>query len=75
MMADAMTNWSNYEETRERTEYETRHKLSALIQKNIDVASTRGLNNHFISGLELANSIVLGFDPYEPVGENQPSLF
>lgn len=75
MMSDAMTNWSNYEETRERIQYETRHKLSKLIQENIDVASARGINNHFISGLELANSIVLGFDPYESVGENQPSLF
>ena len=75
MMADAMTNWSNYSDEKERTEYETRHKLSELIQQNIDAASARGLNNHFISGLELANSIVLGFDPYEYAGENQPPLF
>lgn len=74
-MSDAMTNWSNFANQKEEIEYEIRHKLSRLIKENIDIASARGINNHFISGLELANSIVLGFDPHEYVGENQPPLF
>lgn len=74
-MSDAMTNWSNFSQDKENQEYETRHKLSRLIQEKISTASTRGMNTHFISGLELANSIVLGFDPYENTNNNQPSLF
>lgn len=74
-MSDAMTNWSNFSQDKENHEYETRHKLSRLIQENINTASARGMNTHFISGLELANSIVLGFDPYEDSNNNQPALF
>jgi hypothetical protein len=74
-MSDAMTDWSNFFSHKEEIEYEVRHKLSTLIKENIDIASARGVNNHFISGLELANSIVLGFDPHEHVIENQPPLF
>lgn len=74
-MSDAMTNWSTYSQDKNNIEYEVRHKLSKLIKENIDISSARGINNHFISGLELANSIVLGFDPHEYIGENQPSLF
>lgn len=74
-MSDAMTNWSNFSQDKENIEYETRHKISRLIKDNIDIASARGINNHFISGLELANSIVLGFDPYEDNHNTQPSLF
>lgn len=70
-----MTNWSNFSQDKENIEYETRHKISRLIKENINIASARGLNTHFISGLELANSIVLGFDPDEYVGENHPALF
>ena len=70
-----MTNWSNYSQDKENNEHETRHKLSSIIQENINIASARGMNTHFISGLELANSIVLGFDPNESIGENQPPLF
>jgi hypothetical protein len=74
-MSDAITNWSNFSQQKENIEYELRHKVSKLIQNNIDIASARGLNNHFISGLELANSIVIGFDPYEDSHNTQPSLF
>jgi len=70
-----MTNWSNFSTHKEEFEYEIRHKLSALITKNIEIASDRGVNTHFISGLELANSIVLGFDPYENNHDTQPPLF
>ena len=72
-MSGAMTDWSSYSQDRERIEYETRHKIAATIQEKI--ASERQMNTHFISALELANSIVLGFDPYEPNRHNQPALF
>jgi len=74
-MSDAMTNWSNFSTHKEEIEYEMRHKLSTLITKNIETASSRGVNTHFVSGLELANSIVLGFDPYENNHDTQPPLF
>jgi hypothetical protein len=74
-MSDAMTNWSNFSTHKEEIEYEMRHKLSTLITENIETASSRGVNTHFISGLELANSIVLGFDPYENSHDTQPPLF
>jgi hypothetical protein len=70
-----MTNWSNFAREKENIEYETRHKISRDIQEKINIASARGINNHFISGLELANSIVIGFDPYEYNQDNQPPLF
>ena len=74
-MSDAMTNWSIFSQQKENIEYELRHKISEHIQNNINIASERGLNNHFISGLELANSIVIGFDPYENNHNTQPPLF
>lgn len=74
-MSDATTNWSTYPQDKERIEFETRHKISSAIQQKIDAASEKQMNTHFIAALELANSIVLGFDPYEPKVNNHPALF
>ncbi len=52
--------WSSYETIRSESEYNTRLKLAEEIQAVVDRSTERGLNNHFISGLELARGIVLG---------------
>lgn len=52
--------WSSYESIRSESEYNTRLKLAEEIQAVVDRSTERGLNNHFISGLELARGIVLG---------------
>ena len=52
--------WSSLETIRSEAEYNTRLKLADNIQVVVDRSIERGLNNHFISGLELAKGIVLG---------------
>ena len=52
--------WSTSESIRSEAEYNTRLKLASDIQAVIDRCIERGLNNHFISGLELARGTVLG---------------
>jgi len=52
-------NWSTSESIRSEAEYNTRIKLAEEIQAVVDRCTERGLNNHFISGLELAKGIVL----------------
>jgi hypothetical protein len=52
--------WSSHEQVRSESEYNTRMKLAEEIEAFIMRSSERGLNNHFISGMELAKGIVLG---------------
>ena len=52
--------WTTHEAIRSQSEYDTRHKVAEEIQSTIDRCLDRGLNNHFVSGLELAKGIVLG---------------
>lgn len=52
--------WSSYESIRSEAEYNTRHKAAADIKAIIDRCIDRGMNTHFISGLELAHATVLG---------------
>jgi hypothetical protein len=70
--------WSNYEQFREQASYDTRYKIADQVQETIDRCIERGLNNHFIAGLELAKGIVLGLtkDGEEtPVKLNTDTLF
>jgi hypothetical protein len=52
-------NWSTSESIRSEADYNTRIKLAEEIQAVVDRCIERGINNHFISGLELAKGIVL----------------
>jgi hypothetical protein len=52
-------------------------KIAEEIQAVVDRSSERGLNNHFISGLELARGIVLGLThtPTKSPGLDSDTLF
>jgi hypothetical protein len=52
-------NWSTSESIRSESEYNTRIKIAEEIQAIVDRCTDRGINNHFISGLELAKGVVL----------------
>jgi hypothetical protein len=52
-------NWSTSESIRSEAEYNTRIKIAEEIQAVVDRCIDRGINNHFISGLELAKGVVL----------------
>jgi hypothetical protein len=64
-------NWSTSESIRSEAEYNTRIKLAEEIQAVVDRSMERGLNNHFISGLELARGIVLNLTRDK---SNEPQL-
>ena len=69
------TTWSTYESIRSQSEYETRHKIAGELQEIIDRCAERGLNNHFISGLELAKGKVLKLTNEEYMGLDTNTLF
>lgn len=52
-------NWSTSEAIRSEAEYNTRLKIAEEIEAVVDRCIERGINNHFISGLELAKGVVL----------------
>lgn len=58
-MSDAMTDWSKYSYDKETIEYELILKISNEIQRKIVNAKELKISNHFLSGLELANAVVL----------------
>jgi hypothetical protein len=64
-------NWSTSESIRSEAEYNTRIKLAEEIQAVVDRCTQRDLNNHFISGLELAKGIVLNLTRDK---SNEPQL-
>lgn len=65
--------WSTSESIRSEAEYNTRLKHAEDIQAVIDRSIERGLNNHFISGLELAKGIVLGLTGRDAQGSELDS--
>jgi hypothetical protein len=77
MSESSGTNWSSYETIRSESEYNTRMKIAEEVQAVIDRSTERGLNNHFISGLELAKGIVLGLThtPTKSPGLDSDTLF
>ena len=60
MCSDVAVRWSNYESAMTVRDSETKHKVAEEIQEYIDRCRETNQNNHFIAGLELARSIVLG---------------
>lgn len=70
--------WSNYEQHKQQTEYEVRHKIAGSIEAFINMGIQRGLSEHFIGGLELAYSIAMGQTsepPVEKAVDNENTLF
>jgi hypothetical protein len=51
--------WSTSESIRAEADYNTRIKIAEEIQAVVERCMDREINNHFISGLELARGIVL----------------
>lgn len=59
MTESSSVSWSSYETVRSEAEYNLRLKLADSLQDIIDRCNTQNMNNHFISGLELARQTVL----------------
>jgi hypothetical protein len=59
MTESSNISWSSYETIRSEAEYNLRLKLADTLQDTIDRCHSQDMNNHFISGLELARGIVL----------------
>jgi len=58
-------NWTQHGQVRAETQYETRHQIGDDVQKVIDRCRERGISQHFIAGLELAQHIAI-FGPSQP---------
>lgn len=69
---NVVATWSNYEQLREQTKYETRLESAELIQRKINIVREAKISEHLLFGLELAKSIVLGFD--KDVNDGQDTL-
>jgi hypothetical protein len=59
------TNWTQLGQVRAEAQYETRHLIGEDIQKIIDRCRERGISQHFIAGLELAQHTAV-FGPTTP---------
>jgi hypothetical protein len=75
MSDDTAFTWSSYDQHRTRIEYETRHKIAEVIEQKIEQARSRGVTNHFISGMELGLAVVLDLHKEGTASEEQPELF
>ena len=67
--------WANYEQQKINVETETRHKIYSDIQDIIAQSKLQGISNHFIAGLECAQSKVLGFSISEKELDSESVLF
>lgn len=76
MMTEANSiTWSSYETHKIQIESELRWKIAEVIEQKINRARTIGMSNHFISGLEVCKSAVLGLDDKNEVFPEHPALF
>lgn len=62
MCDNTAVRWNEYDTVMSQRDSETRHKIANEIQQYISRSREARLNNHFISGLELAYSIALGLN-------------
>ena len=71
---DSIT-WSSYETHKIQIESELRWKIAEVIEQKIEQARSRGVTNHFISGMELGLAVVLDLHKEGKASEEQPELF
>lgn len=67
--------WSTYEQHKVQIESELRWKIAEVIEQKISIARRDYDSPYFISGLELAKSIVLDLYSKESSNLQHPSLF
>lgn len=70
--------WSEYDSAIQNIRIEERNRLTSLLQSEIEVVRSRGLSEHFCSGMELAKGLVSGeVEPLTKKSHNveQDSLF
>lgn len=67
--------WSSYEQHKVQIESELRWKIAELIEQKIDTARRDYDSPNFISGLELAKSIVLDLDNRKSSNQYDSVLF
>lgn len=52
--------WSEYDSAIQNIRIEERNRLTNLLQNEIEVVRSRGLSEHFCSGMEFAKGLVSG---------------
>ena len=59
-MDDPAVSWSNYESSMNNVRYEQRMYLSKMLSDEISFIRSRGVSEHFLSGMELAKGLISG---------------
>ena len=59
-MDDTAVSWSNYESSMNNVRYEQRMYLSKMLSNEISLIRSRGVSEHFLSGMELAKGLISG---------------
>ena len=75
MCSDVAVTWSSYETFKIEVETNVRHKIYDEIKEIIEASKLQGISNHFIAGLECAQSKVLGFSISEKELDSESVLF
>lgn len=64
--------WSNYESSMNNVRYEQRMYLSKMLSNEISLIRSRGVSEHFLSGMELAKGLISGES--QPLSEKSQYL-
>jgi hypothetical protein len=75
MCSDVAVTWSSYETFKTEIETNVRHKIYDEIKEIIEASKLKNISNHFIAGLECAQSKVLGFSISEKDVDSESVLF
>jgi hypothetical protein len=75
MCSDVAVTWSSYDTFKIEVETNVRHKIYDEIKEIIEASKLQGISNHFIAGLECAQSKVLGFSVSEKDPDPESVLF
>jgi hypothetical protein len=75
MCSDVAVTWSSYDTFKIEVETNVRHKIYDEIKEIIDAFKLQEVSDHFIAGLECAQSKVLGFSLSEKDPDPESVLF
>lgn len=75
MCDNVAATWNNYDSLKNEIESNLKSRIYNDIKEIVDKAKLQGLSNHFISGLELGMSRVLGLEPKDLDPDAQSVLF
>jgi len=71
-MDDKAVSWSNYESSMNNVRYEQKMYLCKMLSDEISLIRSRGVSEHFLSGMELAKGLISGES--QPLSEKSQYL-